>query len=59
MRVHIYPDIGGDLATGFPFRMKADMNGVGARQARNNENERAEYLTVCRTRHSAYRTLFR
>jgi hypothetical protein len=39
--------------------MKVDMDGVGAHQARNNENERAEYLTVCRTRHSAYRALFR
>ena len=36
MRVHIYPDIGGGLATGSPFRMKVDTNG-GARQARNND----------------------
>jgi hypothetical protein len=30
------------------------LNGVGARHARrNDENERAEYLTACRTSHSA------
>ena len=42
MRVHIYPDIGVGLVTGYLFRMKIETNGVGARQARTNENERAE-----------------